>query len=647
MDGESISAIASPEGGRMQYRGSGYVGKRSIIIAFLIAPALVASAACDDASGAPTHTNKYMSSGECRVYVAIQAAPGGDGASWKTAASTITDSLRIVADIEPELSSDTDEDPQVACAVWVAEGSYSLFDEASSENMPLIVRGDLFGGFAGDETLLSQRNWVAHPTTLDARSHADPDKGLWVGMYLYDTAVVDGFFITGVGDNLETWLPPTCAISVNGDAEIRNSVIHDNSSESNGAAVFQETGRLEIDRVYFVDNTSSGDGGALFSNNGQIHVASSVFTGNQTSGDGGALAARAAYDEQVIRVENSTFSYNWAGGTGGAVSISDAWAVFEGTEFHDNGAEIAGGGAHVDGSGPSGSPQTQIVFDSCSFFRCRSGQGGGLFLAGSEDPLEMAIVLDSCSFSRCQADQGGGLYLAGTEDDPLPAALGSDVFTDNEGAMGAGLFASDIAGVIEGCKFDENTASENGGGAAFVRSNSTMNGTAFSANAAAIGGGVFAIFSELHLAASVFRDNAASERGGAVHQSLGEVELWRATIAGNAAPTGGAVSVDGGAVQVLGSVIWVNENPLAGSVEAACSDIQGGIEGAIDADPLFVDPGNGDYRLSAGSPCIDAVPDGCALYEYNVDIDGTEPIDVPGVGDDGVLIDMGAFEFVP
>jgi hypothetical protein len=72
--------------------------------------------------------------------------------------------------------------------------------------------------------------------------------------------------------------------------------------------------------------------------------------------------------------------------------------------------------------------------------------------------------------------------------------------------------------------------------------------------------------------------------------------------------------------------------------------------GNIDADPLFADPGAGDYRLLPGSPCIDAadnteVPDG-----LTIDIAGLPRfVDDPATEDTGVgpppVVDMGAHEF--
>ncbi|UCE65358.1 MAG: hypothetical protein JSU85_10835, partial [Candidatus Zixiibacteriota bacterium] len=59
-----------------------------------------------------------------------------------------------------------------------------------------------------------------------------------------------------------------------------------------------------------------------------------------------------------------------------------------------------------------------------------------------------------------------------------------------------------------------------------------------------------------------------------------------------------------------------------------CSDVQGGWPGGnIDADPLFVDSANGDFHLTADSPCIDA---GSPF----------SPLDP-----DGTITDMGALYF--
>jgi len=86
----------------------------------------------------------------------------------------------------------------------------------------------------------------------------------------------------------------------------------------------------------------------------------------------------------------------------------------------------------------------------------------------------------------------------------------------------------------------------------------------------------------------------------------------------------------------VNTILWANFAPdgneiyLDNSViDATYSDIQGGWsgEGNIDADPLFVDPDNGDYHLQEGSPCIDAG-------------DPNSPLDP-----DGTIADIGAFYF--
>lgn len=92
------------------------------------------------------------------------------------------------------------------------------------------------------------------------------------------------------------------------------------------------------------------------------------------------------------------------------------------------------------------------------------------------------------------------------------------------------------------------------------------------------------------------------------------------------------------------------------SPDVAFSTIQGGFAGlgVIDADPLFVDAGAGDFRLSAGSPAIDAgdnlaVPDGVEVDRAGLPRfvgDASTPDTGRDGGAGGVrVVDMGAHEF--
>ncbi|MCE7909156.1 MAG: hypothetical protein DYH02_12435 [Candidatus Omnitrophica bacterium COP1] len=66
-------------------------------------------------------------------------------------------------------------------------------------------------------------------------------------------------------------------------------------------------------------------------------------------------------------------------------------------------------------------------------------------------------------------------------------------------------------------------------------------------------------------------------------------------------------------------------------------------EGNINLDPQFADPANGDFRLLASSPCIDA---GTTTGPVTDILGKSRPVDVPGVGREGPgAYDMGAYEF--
>jgi len=102
---------------------------------------------------------------------------------------------------------------------------------------------------------------------------------------------------------------------------------------------------------------------------------------------------------------------------------------------------------------------------------------------------------------------------------------------------------------------------------------------------------------------------------------------------------------------IINSIIWNNsgeniysydgyQNTPPSNPFVTYSNIEGGWEGEgnIDADPLFVDPVNGDFNLQEGSPCIDA---GTAFFEWEGDI----LVNMNSEDYYGNAPDMGAFEY--
>jgi hypothetical protein len=103
-----------------------------------------------------------------------------------------------------------------------------------------------------------------------------------------------------------------------------------------------------------------------------------------------------------------------------------------------------------------------------------------------------------------------------------------------------------------------------------------------------------------------------------------------------------------------GNQLVTESGSLGGTPAVDYSDVQSGFPGRgnIDAPPGFAAPQTRDYRLTHGSPCIDAGDNGAIEPAAKVDLaGGPRFVDDPRTPDRGAgaapVVDLGAFEFQP
>ncbi|MCD6161789.1 MAG: T9SS type A sorting domain-containing protein [candidate division Zixibacteria bacterium] len=111
--------------------------------------------------------------------------------------------------------------------------------------------------------------------------------------------------------------------------------------------------------------------------------------------------------------------------------------------------------------------------------------------------------------------------------------------------------------------------------------------------------------------------NNFATNGGGIHCIGSSLSIINSTISRNSASWGGGIFSDASSHIIVANTILWEDTEYCGPEEiysncsttvAIYSNIQGGWpgEGNMDADPLFDDPDNGNFRLLVGSPCIDA-----------------------------------------
>lgn len=401
----------------------------------------------------------------------------------------------------------------------------------------------------------------------------------------------------------------------------------------------------QIQRSTFVDNRAASLGGAVaqeFSDE-PVTISDSLFLRNIAQNDpqsgialpnfGGAVMVR-----KNLTVERSRFEENLAADFGGAIFQQDpaGMVTISGSRFAAN-SGASGGAVAVLGS--ASISRSELVGNTAA-------QNGGAFLQvdpGNGRPADGSVSLDNVTVvdNTATAGYGGGIAAA----DPL-TVVGSVISGNTAGQNGGGISMVAPVGIyrdkplrLSRSVLRGNNAGGSGGGAYLSPDGPvSLDGLTISDNnAGARGGGIAQEGGDnVTMVGVLFADNSAGQSGAAYHLSAGSlaspgsVTLSNVTIASaeqrpevalgfesnpldvtltNTLITSHTVGLSLGSPQASGpfslSADYIGLFGVTTPISVTGGTVIFDPATLIDADPRFVDPAGGDYRLSSDSPLID------------------------------------------
>lgn len=399
--------------------------------------------------GSQTTSRQYtiqVNAGIARLYVNAAATGSNNGISFVHGFTRLQSALTLAV---------------AGDEIWVAKGTYSPIAIAdSSFNMVSGVK--MYGGFAGTETLISQRVADANGkfTINESYLHGNQVNKHVISntKLLAPETLLDGFtVIYGVG---------TTATAVDGygggiyhsavaaNGTYRNLIVRWNTSNFGGGMYNAGVG-VTIDNVLFEGNSASigskyggglynlaanvsfsklsfkenqaVTGGGMFNTGAGVSINKALFTGNVGTTSGGGLHNAGA---QFI-LNDAVFQYNRADANIGGGFNNTAAATINQAIFRENQANTTGGGL---------SNTVAMTIDRAAFYANRSVQNGaGLFTSG-------AATVTNSVFSRNGVSNasyyGGGMYTANAG-----TTVTNSTFSNNNVARvalnsGGGLFST-------------------------------------------------------------------------------------------------------------------------------------------------------------------------------------------------------------
>jgi hypothetical protein len=278
------------------------------------------------------------------------ASGANDGSSWANAHRGVD---ALAAALAASVSGDE---------IWVKAGTYKPTAGTSRTVFLTLKTGvAVYGGFAGTETALAQRDWRTNVTVLTgdllgndsgATNLTDNSYHVLVGSGAASSAILDGFTVRGGNANGATASNYDkgggILITGSGAPTVRNCAFQGNRCTFGGGAGYIFTAQATFTDCQFIDNVGGSYGGAFDTNNvtstfrrcvfkgnsaaragafetyggGNTTFENCLFTGNRATGSGGGAAIWIGVSSSIVRAYSCTFAGNTATSVAGGVNTT-------------------------------------------------------------------------------------------------------------------------------------------------------------------------------------------------------------------------------------------------------------------------------------------------------------------------------------
>ena len=420
-----------------------------------------------------------------QIFVKQDATGNNDGTSWTNA----------FTDLQVALDASVPGDQ-----IWLAAGTYIPEGPTPDSTHFLATQPvQLYGGFAGTESNISQRDWNANPTIISGDVLQNDIPGNFVSNRTDNAhhvliinapnteSVIDGLIFESGTTRMDNYAPTAIDIPYNRwsggalylyrtGAIIRNSLFHDNDGvRGSGIFAFGDTLHmisLEIENVIFRDNDGSNGAGGFFQAFQDLQITNTNVTGNSGSQGAGlffsgsnATVKNSVLDSNVatyggaiisfhanlyiqhpeLKVFNSSFTGNTASAWGGGLHVYNTFGGFslevDSSSFTGNSTGKNGYGAGIEIWDAQDALPVDLLstinITNSEFIDNTSGIGGGVTIESEDDSVK--IVIENVKFEANNGIRGGGLTVYSYAESKLDFYMRNSEFTGNVAAIGGGM----------------------------------------------------------------------------------------------------------------------------------------------------------------------------------------------------------------